>query len=179
MLLTRPPKSWTLLPLGESDHADTPHYDDQSQKLFSTSQMKPTYFLDQDELLKHVGIEGGGDARVAALTNSMMTGTVSNRSSSLRPVSAFARLFVVLTIACVSLGIWADRAAKQRRAVEMIRRVAGRTIYRDQVLSEDPFPAFVPDMPSIENAVVQAIWRGRLLAIAELRVVQCHRTTRR
>ena len=54
VLLTKPPKSWTLLPLGESDHTDTPHYDDQSQKLFSTSQMKPTYFLDQDELQKHV-----------------------------------------------------------------------------------------------------------------------------
>ena len=53
MLLTSPPQSWTLLPLGESDHADSGHYDDQCQKLFSKSKMKPTYFLDKDELLKH------------------------------------------------------------------------------------------------------------------------------
>ena len=54
MLLTKPPKSWTLLPLGESDRADSPHYDDQAHELFSKSKMKPTYFLDKDELLKHV-----------------------------------------------------------------------------------------------------------------------------
>ena len=54
MLLTKPPKSWTLLPLGESDHSDSPHYDDQAEKLFSPGKMKSTYFLDKDELLKHV-----------------------------------------------------------------------------------------------------------------------------
>ena len=54
VLLTKPPKSWTLLPLGESDHADSPHYDDQAEKLFSPGKLKPTYFLDRDELLKHV-----------------------------------------------------------------------------------------------------------------------------
>ena len=54
VLLTKPPKSWTLLPLGESDHADSPHFDDQAEQLFSKSKMKPTYFLDKDELLKHV-----------------------------------------------------------------------------------------------------------------------------
>jgi acyl-homoserine-lactone acylase len=53
VLLTKPPKSWTLLPLGESDHADGRHYDDQCEKLFSPSKMKPTYFLDRDELAKH------------------------------------------------------------------------------------------------------------------------------
>ena len=51
VLLTKPPQSWTLLPLGESDHADSPHYQDQSEKLFSKSKMKPTYFLDKNELL--------------------------------------------------------------------------------------------------------------------------------
>jgi acetyl esterase/lipase len=54
VLLTKPPKSWTYLPLGESDHADSPHFDDQSEKLFSKSKLKPTYFLDKDELLKHL-----------------------------------------------------------------------------------------------------------------------------
>jgi acyl-homoserine-lactone acylase len=53
--LTNPPKSWTVLPLGESDDPKSPHYDDQSQKLFSKSRMKPTYFLDKPELLKHLG----------------------------------------------------------------------------------------------------------------------------
>jgi acyl-homoserine lactone acylase PvdQ len=54
VLLTKPPKSWTVLPLGESDHADSLNYQDQAEKLFSKSQMKPTYFLDREELLKHV-----------------------------------------------------------------------------------------------------------------------------
>jgi len=54
VLLTRPPRSWTLLPLGESDHTDSPHFDDQAQRLFSKGTMKPTYFLDKSELIKHV-----------------------------------------------------------------------------------------------------------------------------
>ncbi len=52
--LTRPPRSWTLLPLGESDHRDSKHWDDQAEKLFSPGKLKPTYFLDKAELLKHV-----------------------------------------------------------------------------------------------------------------------------
>ncbi len=54
VLLTKPPRSWTVLPLGESDHADSPHFDDQAEKVFSKNKMKPTYFLDKDELIKHV-----------------------------------------------------------------------------------------------------------------------------
>ncbi len=54
VLLTNPPRSWTVLPLGESDRADSPHFDDQAEQLFSKSKMKPTYFLDKNELLKHV-----------------------------------------------------------------------------------------------------------------------------
>jgi len=53
--LTNPPKSWSVLPLGESDDPKGPHYDDQAEKLFSQSRMKPTYFLDKPELLKHLG----------------------------------------------------------------------------------------------------------------------------
>jgi acyl-homoserine-lactone acylase len=52
--LSRPPRSWTLLPLGESDHPDSKHFDDQAEKLFSPGKMKPTYFLDKEELLKNV-----------------------------------------------------------------------------------------------------------------------------
>ena len=52
--MTRPPKSWTVLPLGQSDHPNSPHYDDQAEKLFSKGKLKPTYFLDKAELLKHV-----------------------------------------------------------------------------------------------------------------------------
>lgn len=52
--LTNPPRSWTFLPLGESDHPDSKHYDDQAEKLFSPGKLKPTYFLNKEELLKHV-----------------------------------------------------------------------------------------------------------------------------
>jgi acyl-homoserine-lactone acylase len=52
--LTKPPKSWTLLPLGQSDRPTSKHFDDQAEKLFSPGKMKPTYFLDRAELLRHV-----------------------------------------------------------------------------------------------------------------------------
>jgi acyl-homoserine lactone acylase PvdQ len=53
VLLTKPPKSWTVVPLGQSDHPASPHFDDQAEKLFSQGKMKPTYFADREELLKH------------------------------------------------------------------------------------------------------------------------------
>ena len=43
-----------VIPLGESDHPDSPHFDDQAEKLFSKSRVKPTYFLNRQELEKHV-----------------------------------------------------------------------------------------------------------------------------
>jgi acyl-homoserine-lactone acylase len=52
--LTKPPRSWTLLPLGESDHPASKHFDDQAEKLFSPGKLKPTYFLNRAELLKNV-----------------------------------------------------------------------------------------------------------------------------
>jgi acyl-homoserine lactone acylase PvdQ len=55
VLLANPPKSWSVLPLGESDDPKSPHYDDQAEKLFSKSRLKSTYFLDKPELLKHLG----------------------------------------------------------------------------------------------------------------------------
>ncbi len=54
VILTKPPQSYMVIPLGESDHADSPHFDDQAEKLFSKSRVKSTYFLNRKELEKHV-----------------------------------------------------------------------------------------------------------------------------
>ena len=54
VILTKPPQSYMVIPLGESDHPDSAHFDDQAEKLFSKSRVKPTYFLDRKELEKHV-----------------------------------------------------------------------------------------------------------------------------
>jgi acyl-homoserine lactone acylase PvdQ len=54
VILTKTPQSFTILPLGESDHPESGHWDDQAEKLFSKSRMKSTYFLNKAELLKHV-----------------------------------------------------------------------------------------------------------------------------
>ena len=54
VVLTSPPKSYMVLPLGESDHRDSPHWDDQAQKLFSQSRAKDTYFMDREGLMPHV-----------------------------------------------------------------------------------------------------------------------------
>ncbi|MFO0946261.1 MAG: penicillin acylase family protein [Planctomycetota bacterium] len=53
VLLTKPPQSWTVLPLGQSDRPESKHLDDQAEKLFSKGAMKPTYFLNK-ALDKHV-----------------------------------------------------------------------------------------------------------------------------
>jgi acyl-homoserine lactone acylase PvdQ len=53
VILTKPPQSWMVIPMGESDHPDSPHFDDQAEKLFSHARAKPTYFLRRDELEKH------------------------------------------------------------------------------------------------------------------------------
>jgi acyl-homoserine lactone acylase PvdQ len=54
VILSKPPQSYMVLPLGESDHADSAHYDDQAEKLFSKSKAKSTYFANRKELEKHV-----------------------------------------------------------------------------------------------------------------------------
>jgi len=54
VVLSKPPKSYAIIPLGESDHKDSGHWDDQARKLFSKSIAAPTYFLDRTELMKHV-----------------------------------------------------------------------------------------------------------------------------
>ena len=54
VILTKPPQSYMVIPLGESDHPDSGHWDDQAERLFSKSQAKPTYFANRKELEKHV-----------------------------------------------------------------------------------------------------------------------------
>ncbi len=54
VVLTKPPRSYSLLPLGESDDPTSPHFDDQAEKLMQKRELKPTYFLRKDELLEHV-----------------------------------------------------------------------------------------------------------------------------
>ncbi len=54
VVLTNPPKSYAIIPLGQSDHKESGHWDDQAEKLFSKSKAASTYFLDKAELMKHV-----------------------------------------------------------------------------------------------------------------------------
>lgn len=54
VIMTDPPESYTLVPLGVSDHKESGHWDDQAEKLFSKSRPVRTYFLNRTELLKHV-----------------------------------------------------------------------------------------------------------------------------
>ena len=37
-----------------SDHKDSPHWDDQAEKLFSKSKAYPTFFMNRAELMKHI-----------------------------------------------------------------------------------------------------------------------------
>jgi len=53
VILTKPPQSYMVIPLGESDHKDSGHFDDQAEKLFSLGRAKPTYFLKRKELERH------------------------------------------------------------------------------------------------------------------------------
>ena len=54
VVMTNPPKSYAIIPLGESDHKESLHWDDQAEKLFSKSKAAPTFFMDKNELMKHV-----------------------------------------------------------------------------------------------------------------------------
>ena len=53
VILTKPPQSYMAMPLGESDHPESGHWDDQAEKLFSRSRLKSTYFANRAELEKH------------------------------------------------------------------------------------------------------------------------------
>ncbi len=54
VIMSDPPESYTVVPLGVSDHKASGHWDDQAEKLFSQSKAVPTYFMNRPELLKHV-----------------------------------------------------------------------------------------------------------------------------
>ena len=54
VVMTDPPESYTVVPLGVSDHKESGHWDDRAEKLFSKSKATPTYFMNRKELLKHV-----------------------------------------------------------------------------------------------------------------------------
>jgi acyl-homoserine-lactone acylase len=54
VVLTKPPQSFMVIPLGESDDPKSPHFDDQAEKLFSNGRAKPTYFLNRGDLEKRV-----------------------------------------------------------------------------------------------------------------------------
>jgi len=49
-------ESFTCTPWGQSGHADSPHYVDQAEKLYSKRDMKPTWWMKAD-LLEHVESE--------------------------------------------------------------------------------------------------------------------------
>jgi acyl-homoserine-lactone acylase len=54
VIMTNPPESYAVIPLGESDHKESGHFDDQAEKLFSKGKVLQTYFLRPEELMKHV-----------------------------------------------------------------------------------------------------------------------------
>jgi acyl-homoserine-lactone acylase len=54
VIMSDPPESYAIIPLGESDHKESGHWDDQAEKLFSQGKALQTYFMRPDELMKHV-----------------------------------------------------------------------------------------------------------------------------
>ena len=59
VIMTDPPESYAVIPLGESDHKESGHWDDQAEKLFSKGKALRTYFMRPDELMKHVDVQEG------------------------------------------------------------------------------------------------------------------------
>ncbi len=53
IVMSKPVRSWTYVPIGQSDRPSSPHYRDQAQKLFSPRKMKPTWWLPED-LVEHI-----------------------------------------------------------------------------------------------------------------------------
>ncbi len=54
VVLSKPIKSFTQPPIGQSDVRTSPHYRDQAEKLFSQAQMKPTWFAKEELMNGHV-----------------------------------------------------------------------------------------------------------------------------
>ncbi len=53
VVFTKPIQSWSQPPIGQSDHPDSPHYDDQAEKLFSAREFKDTWWM-PEELKDHI-----------------------------------------------------------------------------------------------------------------------------
>lgn len=53
VVLSTPVRSWTYVPIGQSDRPDSPHFRDQAEKLFSQRRLKPTWYAPA-ELTEHV-----------------------------------------------------------------------------------------------------------------------------
>jgi len=53
VVMSKPIRSWTAAPIGQSDRPDSPHYDDQAEKLFSERKLKPTWYT-PEELAGHI-----------------------------------------------------------------------------------------------------------------------------
>ena len=53
VVLSKPVRSWTCVPIGQSDRPDSTHYRDQAQEIFSSRRLKPTWWL-PEELAKHI-----------------------------------------------------------------------------------------------------------------------------
>jgi hypothetical protein len=54
VVLTKPPKSYAVIALGQSDHKGSGHWDDRAETLLSKGKAAPTYCMDQAEFMKHV-----------------------------------------------------------------------------------------------------------------------------
>ncbi len=54
IILSKPIRSFTQPPIGQSDRKDSPHYRDQAEKLFSRGKMKSTWFAKEELLDGHV-----------------------------------------------------------------------------------------------------------------------------
>jgi penicillin amidase len=57
-----PKEVWTLLPYGQSEHPDSPHYNDQA-RLHSERRLKRFWFT-TDEILKHAKSVHGDRGRI-------------------------------------------------------------------------------------------------------------------
>ena len=53
VVMTDPPQSWIYIPWGQSDRPDSPHYDDQAEKLLAERTLKPSWWLPED-LAEHI-----------------------------------------------------------------------------------------------------------------------------
>ena len=53
VVMTKPVRSWTYVPIGQSDRPESPHYNDQAEKLFSRREMKETWWL-PETLAEHI-----------------------------------------------------------------------------------------------------------------------------